>query len=287
MKRKLSLKFNIEAFLLVIFLLISSVLMAFSGGSFILNFKQIGFSVSSGTEKAVYTVSSFVGDSVSAVRELLELKEKYNQLSKLLENYELLERSNADIKKENAELRSLLNFSNTLQVNNIPAEIIGYDPNNLYSGIIINRGIKHGIKKDMPVIAFQGTNMALVGKILQVGKASSIIIPVYDYRCYVAAKLELSRHRGVVNGQGSEDSPLIMKYVKKSAKGDIGIGDKIVTSGLDDSSFFPKNIPIGFVSKIEVFDYETSLELSIEPIIDFSRLEYVFVLDTLNIKKEF
>ena len=139
----------------------------------------------------------------------------------------------------------------------------------------------------MPVIAFQGTNMALVGKILQVGKASSIIIPVYDYRCYVAAKLELSRHRGVVNGQGSEDSPLIMKYVKKSAKGDIGIGDKIVTSGLDDSSLFPKNIPIGFVSKIEVFDYETSLELSIEPIIDFSRLEYVFVLDTLNIKKEF
>ena len=279
MKRKLSLKFNIEAFLLVIFLLISSVLMAFSGGSFILNFKQIGFSVSSGTEKAVYTVSSFVGDSVSAVRGLFELK--------LLENYELLERSNADIKKENAELRSLLNFSNTLQANNIPAEIIGYDPNNLYSGIIINRGIKHGIKKDMPVIAFQGTNMALVGKILQVGKASSIIIPVYDYRCYVAAKLELSRHRGVVNGQGSEDSPLIMKYVKKSAKGDIGIGDKIVTSGLDDSSLFPKNIPIGFVSKIEVFDYETSLELSIEPIIDFSRLEYVFVLDTLNIKKEF
>ena len=79
----------------------------------------------------------------------------------------------------------------------------------------------------------------------------------------------------------------MMKYVKKSAKSDINIGDKVVTSGLDDLSLFPKNVPIGFVSKIEIFDYETSLELSVEPIIDFSRLEYVFVLDTSTVKKEF
>lgn len=286
MKKKLF-KFNIDAFLLIIFLLLSSVFMAFSGGSFILNFKQIGFSVTSSTEKAVYTVSSFIGDSVSAIRELWELKAKYSELSKLLENYELLQRSNADIKRENNELRNLLKFSDTIQTVNIPAEIIGYDPNNLYSGIIINRGIKHGIKKDMPVIAFQGTNMALVGKILQVGRASSIIIPIYDYRCYVAAKMGIEKYRGVINGQGSEDFPLIMKYVKKRAKEDIKIGDKVVTSGLDDSSLFPKNIPIGFISKIEAFDYETSLELSVDPIIDFATLEYVFVLDTSAVKKEF
>lgn len=286
MKKKLF-RFNIDAFLLIIFLLLSSVFMAFSGGSFILNFKQIGFSVTSSTEKAVYTVSSFIGDSVSAIRELWELKAKYNELSKLLENYELLQRSNADIKRENNELRNLLKFSDTIQTVNIPAEIIGYDPNNLYSGIIINRGIKHGIKKDMPVIAFQGTNMALVGKILQVGRTSSIIIPIYDYRCYVAAKMGIEKYRGVINGQGSEDFPLIMKYVKKRAKEDIKIGDKVVTSGLDDSSLFPKNIPIGFISKIEAFDYETSLELSVDPIIDFATLEYVFVLDTSAVKKEF
>lgn len=286
MKKKLF-KFNIDAFLLIIFLLLSSVFMAFSGGSFILNFKQIGFSVTSSTEKAVYTVSSFIGDSVSAIRELWELKAKYSELSKLLENYELLQRSNADIKRENNELRNLLKFSDTIQTVNIPAEIIGYDPNNLYSGIIINRGIKHGIKKDMPVIAFQGTNMALVGKILQVGRTSSIIIPIYDYRCYVAAKMGIEKYRGVINGQGSEDFPLIMKYVKKRAKEDIKIGDKVVTSGLDDSSLFPKNIPIGFISKIEAFDYETSLDLSVDPIIDFATLEYVFVLDTSAVKKEF
>ena len=78
--------------------------MAFSGGSFILDFKRVAFSVSAGTEKAVYNVSSFVGESVAAVRELWDLKSKYNELSKQLEKYELLERSNADIKRENEEL---------------------------------------------------------------------------------------------------------------------------------------------------------------------------------------
>jgi len=88
MKKKLSLKLNLEVFLLILFLLISSVFMAFSGGSFILDFKSMAFSVSAGTEKAVYNVSSFVGESVSSVRELWDLKAKYNELTKQLEKDE-------------------------------------------------------------------------------------------------------------------------------------------------------------------------------------------------------
>ncbi len=53
MKKKLSFKLNLEVFLLILFLIVSSVFMAFSGGSFILDFKSLAFSVSAGTEKAV------------------------------------------------------------------------------------------------------------------------------------------------------------------------------------------------------------------------------------------
>ena len=38
-------------------------------------------------------------------------------------------------------------------------------------------------------------------------------------------------------------------------------------------------VPIGFVSAVRGLEYETSLELDVEPVIDFSRLETVFVLD--------
>jgi len=68
----------------------------------------------------------------------------------------------------------------------------------------------------------------------------------------------------------------LVKDVQKRAKDEIKIGDMIITSG--ENNNFPKNMPIGFVSGIRGLDYETSLELDLEPVIDFSRLENVFVL---------
>jgi rod shape-determining protein MreC len=257
--------------------MISGVFLAFSSGGFVVNFNGIGFSLMSGAQRGLYSVSSFFTGTVSAISELSELKEKYSDLSDRLQDYELLQRSNADIKTENKHLMDLLGFSQSITIKNIPAEIVGRDPNNLYSGITINRGALHGIKKDMPVIAFQDSNSGLVGKIVQVGRNTSLIMPVYDYQCYVSARLETSRYIGLTNGQGSDDSPIVMKYIKKRAKDEIRIGEKIVTSG--ETGNYPKNITIGFVSRIRGMDYETSLDVDVEPLIDFSRLENVFVLD--------
>ena len=277
MKRKFSFKIKLDIFLLTLLLIISSVLLTFSGGRFIVDFKSVGFSVASGTENAVHSVSSFVTDAVSAVRELADLRSKYLALSEKLKDYELLQRSNADIRRENRELKELLGFADTITYKNIPAQITGFDPDNLYSGIIINRGAKHGVRKNMPVLAFQGSNVGLVGKIVQTGRDSSMIIPIYDYQCYVAASVQTTKHRGLVNGQGAADLPLIMQYVQKRAKDEIGIGDRILASG--ENNLFPKDSPIGVITGIKVHDYETYLELTVQPIIDFSRLDYVFVLD--------
>lgn len=276
-KRKLQFKFRIDAFLLGIYLLVSGIMLAFSSGGFVVNFRDIGFSLMSGTQRGVYSVSSFFSGTVTAIRELSDLKRKYNDLSVRLEDYELLQRSNADIRVENERLKDLLGFSESVSIKNIPARIIGSDPNNLYSGITIDRGSRHGIRKNMPVISFQGSNTGLVGKIVQVGRNTSLIMPVYDYQCFVASRFETSRYDGLVSGQGESEKPLVMKYVKKRARDEIKPGDKIITSG--ENYNYPADVPIGFVSKIRGLDYETSLELDIEPVIDFSRLEHVFVLD--------
>jgi len=277
MKRKFSFKIKLDVFLLIMLLIISSILLVFSGGKFVVNFKSVGFTVAAGTESAVHSVASFMTDTASAVRELAELRTKYLELTEKLKDYELLQRSNADIRRENRELKELLGFAEDIAYKNIPAQIIGFDPDNLYSGIIINRGAKHGVRKNMPVLAFQGSNVGLVGKIVQTGRDSSMIIPIYDYQCYVAASVQTTKHRGLVNGQGASDLPLIMQYVQKRAKDEIGIGDRILASG--ENNLFPKDSPIGVITGIKVHDYETYLELTVQPIIDFSRLDYVFVLD--------
>ncbi|MEL3908938.1 MAG: rod shape-determining protein MreC [Treponemataceae bacterium] len=271
-----------ESIVFLVFLFLSIVLLAFSGGSFISNFKHAGFSFISQTERALYSVSSFFGDTVSAVRELADLREKYVKAQEKLADYEILQRQTADIKVENEKLKNLLGFSESLSIKNIPAEIIAFDSSRLYSGIVINAGIKKGVKKDMSVVAFQNGQLGLVGKIVQVGRDTSIILPLYDYQSSVACKLEILGYRGITNGNGITDGVLTMQYVKKAAISEIQIGTKVLTSGFDDNSIFPKNIPVGTVTKIISHEYETSIHLELSPVVDFSSVEYVFVLDSTS-----
>ncbi len=67
-----------------------------------------------------------------------------------------------------------------------------------------------------------------------------------------------------------------MRYVKKLAKDSIEYGDLVVTAGL--GGLYPKGVNIGRIRDIRVRGYETSLVLEIEPVIDFGRLEYVFII---------
>lgn len=282
--KRFSFKFQLDLFVMLIYVFVSGIFLAFSSGGFVVNFREVGFSFFSGVQRSVYSISTFFSGTINAITELGELREKYTQLLGRLEDYELLQRTNADIRLENYHLKELLGFSESLEAKNIPAEIIARDPNNLYSSITINRGARHGVKKNMAVVSFQGSNTALVGKIVQVGRSTSMIMPLYDYQCYVSARLQTNRYEGLVNGQGNPDTPLVMKYIKKRARDEIDIGDMIVTSG--ENYNYPKNIPIGFVTRIRGIDYETSLEIDLEPVIDFSRLENVFVLDLTSHSKD-
>jgi rod shape-determining protein MreC len=90
----------------------------------------------------------------------------------------------------------------------------------------------------------------------------------------VGARLLTSHYEGLVNGSGDES--VTMKYVKRYARSNIRYGDIVVTSGM--KSLYPSGIFIGAVKAIHAREYDTSLELELEPVIDFSRLEYVFVL---------
>jgi rod shape-determining protein MreC len=87
--------------------------------------------------------------------------------------------------------------------------------------------------------------------------------------------MERSRYEGLAMGSGSDELPLVVQYVKKRAREEIQFGDLVITSGLQ--SLYPPGIKVGRVSKFGFLIILTSMELEIEPIIDFSRLEFVFI----------
>ena len=72
-----------------------------------------------------------------------------------------------------------------------------------------------------------------------------------------------------------------MKYIRKRVLDELHYGDIVVTSG--ENNNYMRDIPIGTISKITVLDYNSSLDIEIVPIIDFSRLENVVVVNLSEI----
>ena len=276
-EKKNSFRFRFPEFLLIGLLLVSNILLNFSSGGFVLNLKKIGFSAISTVGKGVSFVVDGVSDTFNAVKELKRLKKDYNDLVVKLENYEKMQRSNADIRKENERLREQLDFAVSMDEQNFPAQIISRDFDNVYSYLTIDKGSVNGIKKNMPVIAFQNGNQGLVGKVVTVGTFTSQIMPVYNLDYIVSARIQNSRDLGLVNGTGSQDKALLMQYIRKNVADELSYGDIVVTSGENDN--YLKDIPIGTISKIISLDYNSSLNIELTPIIDFSRLENVIVVN--------
>lgn len=277
-QRRIRLKLKPSIIVFIFYIILSGVILGLSSGGFLLNFKQLGFSIISSVQKGFSSISNGVSTFFTSIGELKELRKEYLVLQEKLDDYEYLQRNNADIRKENERLKEQLGFSTSYSYKNYPAEIIARDPNALYSGITVNKGSKHNIKKGMPVLAIQNGDIGLVGKVVSVGRETSMIMPIYDYQFNVSARIETTRDLGLVSGSGDSNSTLTLKYIKKRVLEDLNFGDMIITSGENDN--YVKDIPIGYISNIKILDYDTSLEIEITPVIDFSKLENVIIVNS-------
>ena len=265
-----------EIFTLVLLIIISLIGMSLETGRKILKPKEAGFSVVSVLQMGMSGIGEFVSGTVNSISELRQLKEAYDDLQNKINEYEEIERNIVELEIENKTLRQQLGFASTAKFETIPAEVTGKDPGNTFNSIIINKGSSSGVTRNMPVIALQDGFHGLVGKITEVGRFSSIVTPIYNESSFVSSRLQNSRYEGLINGSGFSESVLFMNYVKKIAREEIEYGDFVVTSGM--KSIYPKGIYIGRVTAIEGKEWDTSLQLEIEPVVEFTKLEYVFVL---------
>ena len=232
--------------------------------------KQIGLDLFSLGQRGIVNTGRFFAQTVNSISELRHLKKEYDGLLKEYAEYQQMKQDYEQLEQENSMLREQLCYIEDGSIEKIPAMVIGGGTSNFFKSIVINKGSRSGIKKDMPVIAYVDGYQSLVGKVVEVSSYSAIVKPITDYSLYVPAVLQKFRYQGLVNG-------LVMDFVSREASSRINCGDLVVTSGFNGS--YPENIFIGRVKTISGKEYETSLRLEIEPFVDFYRLEYVFVLD--------
>lgn len=175
-----------------------------------------------------------------------------------------------ELLRENTRLRAALFYKqkNPYRFRLLHAQVIGKSPNPWFSILEINHGSQGGVRRDMSVMVKDG----LVGRIVEVSKFSSKVMPITDAQSSVAAVDGRSRDFGVVKGGYS--NKLFMKHV--DAGGDIKVGDVIVTSNI--STIFPPGIPIGKVSQASKKEHDLFYHIEIKPAVDFRKIEEVFII---------
>jgi len=135
--------------------------------------------------------------------------------------------------------------------------------------LILNRGSRHGLGPDMPVVTADG----VVGRIVTAGPGTSKVQLVNDPAAATAVVFERSRDQAAGIAAGGKGPGLEVRYISNLA--DVRPGDLARTSGLE--GIYPPGLPVGTaVSVQDRADLMKKIELL--PAAALGRLEEVLVL---------
>jgi rod shape-determining protein MreC len=161
-----------------------------------------------------------------------------------------------------------LDFAATIAA--VPARVVSMAPSNFQNTVVVDRGSEHGIALGQPVINGAG----LVGRVLEVSETRATIQLLTDRSTNLGVRLTGSNEIGIASGAGSSE-PLRVAFVPATTK--VEAGEAVVTSGLEGSAF-PPEIPVGKVKSTSKSPGAVEQEVTVDPAVDFGRLEFVRVL---------
>ncbi|MFN4244626.1 MAG: rod shape-determining protein MreC [Brevinematia bacterium] len=201
-------------------------------------------------------------DKISRLeKELEELKKK----AALVEYYET----------ENRKLSILLNVSQVVPYTVEIADIISGGFDSVDETIIVNKGMVNGITKNMPVIAYQGGKLSLIGVVKEAFFTTSVVETIVSPNINVGVMLETSQEVGILSGDGKINGTSTVRYISEST--DVKVGtEKVYT--FSRSMFYPPGILIGTVISSKKRERSRFQELTVKPAIDVKNISTVMII---------
>lgn len=147
------------------------------------------------------------------------------------------------------------------------ASVIGHDSTNLFRTILLNKGDRDGLKRNLAVVTPDG----VVGKIIDVFPRSARVLLLTDRSSGIDAIVQRTRDQGVVQGLGAHRCEV--KYLSRQAA--VTVGDMIITSGM--AGIFPKGMRVGEVVDVKRGGHLLQ-KVEVTPAVSLDRLEEVIVL---------
>jgi rod shape-determining protein MreC len=158
----------------------------------------------------------------------------------------------------------------------VSAEVLSNPTSQFDQTILIAAGRSRGIRPLDAVVTQDG----LVGQVTKVARDTALVTLLTDKESAVTARDHQTGAIGVVrHSQGPEDLLFLDRVGKdKTVEKD----DVVLTAGQQSghrlSSFYPRNIPIGRVTKVGQTDVDPFQDIQVMPYVDFSSLQFVLVL---------
>jgi len=229
--------------------------------------KNAIYLLSTPVQKWFFKTGAKISDFFETISEIKNLKIENEELK--LRSQELIAQNLIlkELKTENEILRKSLEIGLEKEFKLILVETIGKDISQDF--LLINKGSKDGLSKNLPVITQQKT---LVGKITEVYENFSKVMLLTDKESSFDAEIPEKGIYGVVKGRGN--FKLFLDLIPQDKE--IKEGDLVVTSSL--GGVFPRGILVGEIKEIKKSDVELFQKAEIQPALDIKELKFLFVI---------
>lgn len=221
--------------------------------------------VSAGISRSASEFFDRYVNASAAYDENRSLREEVNALRSQMADYE-------KIRHENEQFREILGvMDNRRDLKVETAVVIARDPSDRFYSFTIDKGRMNNISVLDPVMTADG----LVGYVKEVGMTYAKVVTILDVMVDVGAYDSSTRDIGIVSGtiDLAAEGMCMMEYLPRDSK--VAESNLVLTSG---GGFYPRDIMIGRVVRVEPNSHGTSLIAVIEPAADVQKVKNVFVI---------
>lgn len=241
-------------------------------------------------------ISQFVNIIASPIQSLTSsVSEGFDNFFKKLNDYEVLEAENEELRAKLADAEQKLRDSENAALENDQlrtaldmktrdkslvfesAEIVARGDTNLGYTFTLDKGSMSGIAVDNCVVTSQG----MVGYVSEVGVNWAIVTTVIDTGMEASAIVSRTREVASVEGDFElmHDGKFKLSYLSKDSQ--VVRGDTVETSGF--GGLFPKGIIIGRVEEVKSEAHGITKYAVLSPTVDFQNIDHVLVIKEFKV----
>jgi rod shape-determining protein MreC len=226
----------------------------------------------------VRSVASWFSSTFHAKSQVATLQTKVQQLTDDLAAAKGAQYQNQQLRKE-VGLDDSLGIS---AYHPVTGQVISRDPTLWYQTVGIDKGSEDGVSLHDPVLA----DGALVGEVSLVSSNASIVSLITDHTVSVTARVtDTNGDTGELLPAVGSPNQLVLQYLQAPNPGQVQNGPQpgqlVETAGFrSDSleSYFPANIPIGWVAQFNEDDLLNNGQVPVTPAADLRHFDVVQVL---------